>query len=322
MTKATVEALTLDTRKGGGFGDFAAQWRQRMGDRFAMPSFQEATKARFQARGQAIRLHDVVFNSVETNTAIQTTGFATTRDFVRLWVVHRGAWRVGDRQGTEHTVSAGQFLVCHGPMSHFASDPATSTQLLTMPAEALGGRIMTGIGQASLPEVRVLTAHATTVLSHAGALSTTGLQAARSTLIELARSVIHRYLDDVEPCLAPALADAACRLADEWLSHPELSPQMLARELRVSVRTLQRAFAAEDQSVTAYVRARRLGEARKALTAPTMSGEPVRISEVAAHWQFTDASHFSREFKRRYGITPREHRRRMTTIPQPEESPS
>ncbi|GIE81799.1 transcriptional regulator [Actinoplanes philippinensis] len=312
MTGATAEILSWDARDGGGFAGFAAEWRQRMGDRFAMPSFEEMTKARFRARAHAFRLHDVVFNRVDSTTVIQTAGFAASTDFVRLWIVRRGGWHVGDGQRTEHTVAAGQFLMSHGPMSHFASAPATSTQLLTVPAEALDGGVVTMLGPARLPEVRVLTAHASTVLAHADDLSATGLQAARSTLIELARAVIHRRLDDVEPRLAPALAAAARRLADGWLTRPDLSPEVLARELNVSVRTLQRAFAAEDQSVTGYVRARRLAQARAALTAPTPSGGPARISDVAARWQFADASHFSREFKRCYGITPREHRQGAT----------
>ena len=84
---------------------------------------------------------------------------------------------------------------------------------------------------------------------------------------------------------------------------------MLARELNVSVRTLQRAFTTVGETVISYIRQRRLEEARLALTAP--SGR-VSVSELAAHWQFADSSHFIRTFKKQYGRTPTEYARVST----------
>lgn len=136
------------------------------------------------------------------------------------------------------------------------------------------------------------------------------MQAAHRTLIELAKAVARRRVDDAEPQLAPALAQAAKDLVDSHLADPELSGTMLARELNVSVRNLQRAFAAVGESVTAYIRQRRLEEARLALTAP--SGR-LSVSELAAHWQFADSSHFIRAFKKHYGRTPTEYAR--STMP-------
>ena len=69
-------------------------------------------------------------------------------------------------------------------------------------------------------------------------LGPAGVQAARSTLIELSKAVARRQFDDVEPRLAPALVQAAKDLADSRLDDPELSSAMLARELNVSIRTL------------------------------------------------------------------------------------
>ena len=46
--------------------------------------------------------------------------------------------------------------------------------------------------------------------------------------------------------------------------------------------------------------------ARLALTAPSGRWS---VSELAAHWQFADSSHFIRAFKKRYGQTPTEYAR-------------
>ncbi|MGP4050599.1 helix-turn-helix domain-containing protein [Streptomyces sp. 2A115] len=49
------------------------------------------------------------------------------------------------------------------------------------------------------------------------------------------------------------------------------------------------------------IRRRRLEQARLELAA---SVGPPSISELAAHWQFADSSHFIRSFKKQYGQTP------------------
>jgi AraC family transcriptional regulator, positive regulator of tynA and feaB len=149
-------------------------------------------------------------------------------------------------------------------------------------------------------------AHANMVYATMPDLAPAGVNAAHRTLIELAKAVVRRCFDDVEPLLAPALAQAAKDLADSRLADPDLSTAMLARELCVSIRTLQRAFTVSGESVTTYIRNRRLEEARLALTAP--SGR-LSVSDLAAHWQFADSSHFIRAFKKHYGRTPTDYAR-------------
>jgi AraC family transcriptional regulator, positive regulator of tynA and feaB len=100
-------------------------------------------------------------------------------------------------------------------------------------------------------------------------------------------------------------------IADSHLTHPELSPRSLARELNVSVRTLHRAFAMAGEPVAAYIRRRRLEQAQLELAAPLHRPS---VSEVAARWQFTDSSHFTRAFKNKYAQTPAEFARAHAAI--------
>ena len=58
--------------------------------------------------------------------------------------------------------------------------------------------------------------------------------------------------------------------------------------------------------MTTYIRDRRLEQARLVLIAGP--GRP-SVSELAAHWQFADSSHFIRAFRKRYGQTPTEYAR-------------
>ncbi|MFJ5306690.1 helix-turn-helix domain-containing protein [Streptomyces sp. NPDC088350] len=298
-----------------GFDAFRHQWETQLGGGFRLPVFSPDTTGHFRVRSRGTKVHDVAITDLHGISAVRAA--ATPRgheDQVRIYVVRRGAWTLGDRRGhSRHTVAAGQILLRHfGPPSAFETAPNTSAQILFLPAALLrpllGNRIVTG--PADSVETRLLTAHMAMVQGTLTALGPAGVQAAHSTLIELAKAVALRRFDDVEPLLAPALTQAAKNLANSRLAEPELSPATLAHELNVSLRTLQRAFAAVGESVTAYIRHRRLEEARLALTAPR--GRP-NVSELAAYWHFADSSHFTRAFKKRYGQTPTAYARRPST---------
>lgn len=301
------DTLSVHLSGANAFDDFAREWQTRMGETFALAPFSPATVAGFGARSQGFRLRDVMFNRFESAASLRTTGPRVgADDHVRLWIVHRGIWRLGEPGGgTEHTAPAGRLLVQTGKLSHFAAAPHSTVQVLVLPAaEIRSERGKTASGSVDSAEVRLLTAHATTVRRMLDGLGPAGVDAARDTLAELARAVVRGGLDDVEPRLSPALAQAARDLADRRLTEPALSPAALARELNVSVRTLQRAFANEGQSLSSYIRDRRLDEARRALITPHRR---MTITEIAARWQFADSGHFARAFRNRYDQTPSDY---------------
>ena len=293
------------------FDAFRRGWEAEFGDGIPLPAFSPATTRDFRVTSRAIRVDDAAITDLSGESVIRTEGpLGGPEDVVRLYVVRRGAWTLGspDDPG-EQTVSAGGFLLKHvGRQSHFETMPDTTARVLVLPPAMLkpllGGRIIAGPSDSA--EMRLLMAHANMVYTTMPDLAPAGVQAAHSTLIELTKAVARRCFDDVEPLLAPALAQAAKDLADRRLADPDLSTATLARELNVSTRTLQRAFGGAGESVTAYIRNRRLEEARLALTAP--AGRP-SVTELAAHWQFADSSHFIRAFKKHYGRTPTDYAR-------------
>jgi AraC-like DNA-binding protein len=302
----TIGTLSVDVRGAHAFGDFTREWEAQMGRSFPLAPLTPATVADFRVRSHGVRIRDVMFNRVESRSAIRTVGGVVgAEDHVRLWIARRGAWLLGARQGSELEVPAGRFAAQGGRLSHFAATAHTDVQVLVLPADALPrmrGRMASG--SAGAAEVRLLTAHADMIHKTLDELGPAGVDAVRDTLVELSRAVVLGELDDVEPRLAPALAQAARELADRQLTDPGLCPETLARKLNVSVRTLQRAFAADGQSLSAYIRDRRLEEARRALTS---TGRRASVSEIAVCWQFADSSHFARVFRRRYGQTPSEY---------------
>lgn len=308
--------LLLDSTDPGaaprGLDVFRRGWQTQIGDDvFQLPAFSPDTISDFRIKGRVAKLHGVAIADLHAASATRTTDApGGDQDLVEMYAVRRGAWTLGGpRDRGEQTVSAGQFLLRHvGRQSAFETTAHLTAQFFVLPSAELkpllGNRTVTG--SADSAEIRLLTAFTDMVHITVADLGPACVEAAHSTLIELAKAVAKGRFDDVEPRLAPALAQAAKDLADCRLADPELSPAMLARELNVSVRTLQRAFAAVGEQVTTYIRHRRLQEARLALTAP--SGR-LSISELAAHWQFADGSHFTRAFKKHYGQTPTEYAR-------------
>src|SRR5919106_1553698 len=200
---------------------------------------------------------------------------------------------------------SGDFRISGPPTIELA--PQATAKVLILPVAPLraliGDRLV--VGPAASAEMRVLLAHVRLLEATAHELTPAGAEAAHGALIELVKGAVRQRVDGEEPELAPALATAARHLVEARLADPGLSPLTLARELHVSVRTLHRAFATAEESVTAYIRRRRLEHARLELTVGGPAGPP-SVTELAAHWQFADSSHFIRAFKKKYGQTPGE----------------
>ena len=95
---------------------------------------------------------------------------------------------------------------------------------------------------------------------------------------------------------------------DEHLGDPELSPGAIARAHYISTRHLHALFSEIDTTVSTVIRQRRLERASTDLSDPALADRTV--AAIAARWGFADAAHFSRVFKRGYGISPSEFRQR------------
>jgi AraC-like DNA-binding protein len=96
-------------------------------------------------------------------------------------------------------------------------------------------------------------------------------------------------------------AQVRSRLAD-----PDLGVAQIARALRLSPSTLHRAWAGEPCSLSDWIWYQRLDAAWRDLCNPAHATRSV--SEIAFAWGFSDAAHFSRAFRARFGCSPREMR--------------
>ncbi len=90
------------------------------------------------------------------------------------------------------------------------------------------------------------------------------------------------------------------------LKDPELTVASIAAAFRISPRYLHMLFAEEDETISGFIRRRRLEECKKRLADPMWRHRS--ITELAYAWGFNNTTHFARVFRERYGVSPREYR--------------
>ncbi|NLT25527.1 MAG: helix-turn-helix domain-containing protein [Microbacteriaceae bacterium] len=97
------------------------------------------------------------------------------------------------------------------------------------------------------------------------------------------------------------------------LGETDLTPQRIAEEHFISVRTLHSLFKEQGTTVATWIRERRLEMARRDLIDPLCT-DPIRL--IGERWGFVDATHFSNAFRLAYGASPRSYRQAAQAVSQ------
>jgi len=164
------------------------------------------------------------------------------------------------------------------------------------PVAALHG-IVIGRDEASL-----LHAHLLKISENLQRIATEDAPRLARTLLDLLVVAVHAATG-ADDAAAPPARGAAAHAREEIranLESPSLTVANLCRRLKVSRSTLHRLFEKEG-GVQTYIRNTRLDAARQALLDP---GSEERIGAIADRLGFSDAAHFSRLFRARFGQTP------------------
>lgn len=102
----------------------------------------------------------------------------------------------------------------------------------------------------------------------------------------------------------------AMRFIDQHLYDPELTPNKIARALHMSLRSLYLLFARVDLTIQGFIRDKRLEDCRQVIASKRTD---LNMRQLALSRGFNDLSGFSRAFKRKYGISPLEFQRWVST---------
>lgn len=100
-------------------------------------------------------------------------------------------------------------------------------------------------------------------------------------------------------------------LVERNLGNDKLGPDFVAAELKLSPRYINNLLEAEDTSLSRYIWQRRLERSAEQLRDPGLRGRT--ISVIALNNGFNDLSHFSKAFRERFSLSPRDYRSRIIT---------
>jgi AraC family transcriptional regulator, positive regulator of tynA and feaB len=271
-----------------------------------------AAHERFAARGMRVRLGGVTLVEMEYGRGFGRRGAAeiaaTDEDPLGVLVLRRG--RLGlTLNGRSTTASPGQMVIWDGARqgSFEALEPGAKTTLIlsrdrmrsVLPHyESVVGQVL----PAARPAVRLLRQYVTAMTQVAASLDAAAREAAAGAALELTRAAVGAGAPLDRSAMRAALLTQIDRHIDQHLGDPALSPASIAFAHAISVRTLHTLFEEAGESVSATIRERRIARCHAELA--SSPGTPV--SAIALRCGFRDASHFSRLFRRRFGVSPRE----------------
>ena len=122
-----------------------------------------------------------------------------------------------------------------------------------------------------------------------------------NAIVDLVASICDLERDILPAAQISGPLDRILRFARANLDDPELGPEELAAAGAMSVRSLNRLFSALGATPMRWVWSERLEASRVAL----MQGEVRSVTDAAFAHGFSDLGHFSRSFKRAFGMSPR-----------------
>ena len=148
------------------------------------------------------------------------------------------------------------------------------------------------------------------LLTRQGTLAGAPLASAVAHLHELMASAIGAHRANGMPPERPSVDTPRLALIQQSirarLGDATLSLETIARLHHTTPRQIQRLFARQGESFSAFLSEERMSRAHAQLTSPRHNHR--RVLEIALDCGFDDIPAFSRAFRRRFGMTPSEAR--------------
>ncbi|WP_158580030.1 helix-turn-helix domain-containing protein [Geodermatophilus marinus] len=292
-------------------------WQDLLGEHFVDLDVHPATDGPLAGEVRSRAVGSLQLSSVRSvdQHAVRTPGLARAdeRSYVQVGLVERGVARVR-QDGRECRLGPGDYVLYETarPFTwELSGGPGPEWSLLVLTwsrpaatAPALTARRMDG----STGLTGVLSRMMTDLLRSEDVVGGDPGDRLAAELLDLVTTAAGPA---ARPVTGPSRGEAALLTAvrayvEEHLADPDLDPAAIAAAHFVSVRQLHRLFAGQQETVSRYVRHRRLERAREELAGRGARDLPV--SAVARRCGFPDPTVFGRAFRAAYGMTPSRYR--------------
>lgn len=299
-------------------GRRASYWNQIYNSHCAQATFEPLREDNFEAELRTGTLGPLGLARVSYNaTEIERTRWHIDRTRQRMlsFVLHVRGRALFTHYGHRTVVEDGDFTLSdNGEPHHLEIQDRAEVIILRIPPEMLKTYVpspkrLCGL---RLPADQGFTRTAAAMLrSLADQLDEVrspefGHMAARNILEVMATSYAMGF-DDLSNCSVAAERCLQARnFIEAHLRKPDLSQTEIAQGVAVSPRYLRMLFAAEGETVSAYILRRRLEESARQLASTLRRGQT--ITEIALANGFNSLPHFGRSFRQRYGMSAREYR--------------
>ncbi len=223
-----------------------------------------------------------------------------------------------EQHGRTARLIAGSWSICSSSEPYVLSSPTASHRLVVLipnnrlergiALRAVTARALTGTSGVS----RLAFGAASWLVEELDSMTTVRAEDLAESLSRLMNLAIYERTrqHSAEPAQR-TLADRIREYIQQHLHDPDLSLDIIARDLNASKRSLHRAVSELDGSIHNLIWHARLERCRADLGDPAKSQHS--IANIAQSWGFKNSTHFSRAFRARFGMSAREARRAVLT---------
>jgi AraC family transcriptional regulator, positive regulator of tynA and feaB len=278
--------------------------------------------ARFapERRALAVRGRDIgrveLVDAVGACLAIDTEGYATdTPARVSALILLEGMAQLGQGDRAAQLAAGDLCLVRSGRPLQLKLKGAFRLVLVGVPEEEFADRfplwraalVMAIRADSGVPAV--FREAAIALHRWQDSLGLAGCDGLADAVVDLMGSLVCFAVPSHRECIQQSLyqLDRIKKVAQLNLRNPELDVDFIAAAVGLSTRQVHRLFADEGMSLMRWVWGQRLEQCHRELVHDDSGRRS--ISDIAYTWGFNDQAHFSRAFRKQFGLAPRDLRR-------------
>lgn len=240
-------------------------------------------------------------------------------DPVASWVVGvclEGSQRMALRSGAELRAQRSELIITRSDVPHVGvTGPRTRVGLIIL-HDGVSRSGWTPV-QAGARDglARVLSESLRTMFEELPRLSAPELETLLSSVLPLIAAVAAPSAAATElagPSVREAHRRRVLRFIEQHLGDPRLGARFIAESLRMSTRSLHALFVDAEMTVGETILSLRLDRCRAAVLDPASAQRS--LFDLALTFGFSDPSHFSRAYRRRFGVSPRADRQSVRPL--------